>query len=219
MSGEPRPPEGAECAPAARRNQGPILALLRQVLPASGAVLEIASGTGQHVVAFARAFPGLDWQPSDPDPRARTSIAAWAAQAGLGNLRPPLSLDVTRPGWERVPRRPVQAIVCINLLQVAPWAACEGLMRGAGRLFEDSGVLYLYGPFARGGRHTAPSNEAFDRALRLRDPAWGVRDVDDVVACARRRGLDLERTLEMPANNLSVVLRRIPQAPGARPGP
>ncbi|MFQ5773606.1 MAG: DUF938 domain-containing protein [Kiloniellaceae bacterium] len=196
------------CAPAAARNLEPILAVLRDTLPDAGAALEIASGTGQHVAAFAAAFPGIEWQPSDPDPAARASNAAWAAEAGLDNIQAPLALDVTAPDWEGFRTPPVDAILCINLLHIAPWAACEGLMRGAGRLLAPSGVLYLYGPYKRDGGHTAPSNAEFDRSLRHRDPAWGVRDLDDVAACAQGHGLALARVVEMPANNLSLIFRR-----------
>jgi cyclopropane fatty-acyl-phospholipid synthase-like methyltransferase len=194
-------------APAAARNQEPILAVLHLILPETGHVLEIASGTGQHAVAFAAAFPGLSWQPSDPDPTARASIADRVAQAGLANLRPPLDLDVSEPDWDRAIAEPVDAIVCINLLHIAPWRACEGLMGGARRILRPSGLLYLYGAYIRDGHHTAPSNAAFDRALRRQNPEWGVRDLAQVVACAKQHELRLERVVEMPANNLSVVFR------------
>lgn len=195
-------------APSAARNAGPIVEVLRTVLPEAGRALEIASGTGQHVVAFARAFPGIDWQPSDPEPQARASIAAWVAEAGVANVRPALDLDMTRPDWDAGAEGPLEAIVCINMVHISPWAACQGLIQGAGRLLGAGGLLYLYGPYKRGGRHTAPSNEEFDRSLRQRNPTWGVRDVDDVAACARARGLVLAGTVDMPANNLSVIFRR-----------
>ena len=195
-------------APAAQRNTEPILGVLREVLPASGIALEIGSGPGQHAVAFAAAFPGLDWQPSDPQAQARASIAARIADAGLDNLADPLDLDVTRPDWEVALDEPCDAMVSINVLHIAPWAVCEGLMRGAGRLLAPRGVLYLYGPYMRDGRHTAPSNAAFDTSLRRRDPAWGVRDIADVAACAEPHGLALERTVDMPRDNFSLVFRR-----------
>jgi len=201
-------------APSAARNQAPILAVLRRVLPAPveprRTVLEIASGTGQHAAAFAAALPDFDWQPSDPDPQARASIAAWRAKLGpdVANLRPPLDLDVLRPAWEDAMGEAPVAILCINMIHIAPWAACEGLMRGAGALLNPGGLLMLYGPYRRGGHHTAPSNEAFDRSLRAQDPAWGVRDLEAVAACAASRGIVLEDTVAMPANNLSLVLRR-----------
>ncbi len=202
-------------APAAARNRDPILAVLRRVLPTRGNVLEIASGTGQHAAAFAAALPDLVWQPSDPDPEARASIAAWRtrmdseeAPPGPANLRRPLDLNVLRPDWEAAISEAPAAILCINMIHIAPWAACEGLIRGAGALLGPGGLLCLYGPYRREGRHTAPSNDAFDRSLRARDPDWGVRDLEAVAACAAERGLVLEETVAMPANNLSLILRR-----------
>jgi len=189
---------------AAARNRDPILAVLRRVLPAAGVVLEIASGSGEHAAYFAGAFPRLAWQPSDPDPRAHASIAAWCA--GVPTVRPPLALDATDERWPVAPA----AIVCVNMIHIAPWAACEGLLRNAGRSLPAGGVLYLYGPYRVGGRHTAPSNAAFDAGLRARDRAWGVRDLEIVVTLAASHGLDLRETVSMPANNLSVVLERRP---------
>jgi hypothetical protein len=200
--------DAREYAPAAARNVGPILDVLGRHLPTTGTILEIGSGTGQHVVALAVAHPGLNWQPSDPDPELRASIAAWTAPAGLANVRPPLDLDVTTPNWTRGFDGPLAGIVCINLLHIAPWAACEGLMAGAGALLEPGALCYLYGPFKRGGIHTAPSNAAFDRMLCSHDTAWGVRDLEAVVEAAAARGLDLADVLAMPSNNLSVILRR-----------
>ncbi len=195
-------------APAAARNAGAILEALRDVLPVAGTVLEIGSGSGQHIVALADAFPSIHWIPSDPAPRAPASIAARAEASGAGNIATPLDLDVTAPDWAAALDGPLDAMVCINVLHITPWAVCEGLMAGAGRLLATGAPLYLYGAYKRGGAHTAPSNEAFDRSLRQRDPAWGVRDLDDVVACAEAAGLGLDRVVEMPANNLSVILRR-----------
>lgn len=195
---------------AAARNTSPILDVLSRYLPASGTIVEIGSGTGQHVVAFAAAHPDLSWQPSDPDPELRASIAARTAAAGLANVRPPLDLDVMAEGWERAGDRPVAGIACINLLHIAPWAACAGLMRGAGKLFDPGAPLYLYGAFKQGGVHTAPSNAAFDRALRAHNPDWGVRDLEAVVDCASAHGLDLADTIAMPSNNLAVILCRLP---------
>ena len=192
-------------APAAARNRDPILAVLRDVLPESGLVLEIASGTGEHVVHFAAALPGLDWQPSDPDAASRASIAAWAAASGLANVRAPLMLDAASGEW---PVSHADAIICINMIHISPWAATEGLMAGAGRLLPEGGVLYLYGPYRRTGHPTAPSNEAFDADLKSRNPLWGLRNLDDVVALAAQHGLELVQVREMPANNLSVVFRR-----------
>jgi SAM-dependent methyltransferase len=196
-------PDERRNAPAALRNRVPILDVLRGVLPAAGTVLEIASGTGQHAAFFAGALPDLTFQPSDPDPEARASIAAWCAC--LPNVRPPLALDVTAPRWG-IAR--ADAVLCINMIHIAPWAACEGLMRGAAHVLPPGGVLVLYGPYRLEGRHTAPSNAAFDQSLRMQNPAWGVRDVEAVLAEAERHGLALDRRVAMPANNQSVVLRR-----------
>ncbi len=195
-------------APAAQRNTEPILGVLRDVLPAAGRALEVGSGSGQHAVAFAEAFPGLDWQPSDPEAQARASIAARVADAGLDNLADPLDLDVTAPDWPATLDGPLDAMVCINVLHITPWAVAEGLMRGAGRLLDPGGIVYLYGPYKRDGHHTAPSNAAFDASLRRRDPAWGVRDIADVTRCADDCGLALERVVDMPRDNFSLVFRR-----------
>jgi Protein of unknown function (DUF938) len=199
--------DARQYAPAAERNSGPILDVLGRYLPATGTILEIGSGTGQHVVAFAAAHPQLTWQPSDPDPAACASIAAWTAAAGLANVRPPLDLDVMAAGWERAIAQPIAGLVCINLLHIAPWAACAGLMAGAAALLQPAAPLYLYGPFKQGGRHTAPSNAEFDRYLRACDPAWGVRDLDAVVESAGRNRHELVDVVRMPTNNFSVVLR------------
>jgi Protein of unknown function (DUF938) len=195
-------------APAALRNAGPILDVLGRHLPSAGTILEIGSGSGQHVIAFAAAHPELIWLPSDRDPAARASIAAWTTLRNLANVRAPLDLDVVTERWTRAFSRPLQGLVCINLLHVAPWAACTGLMTGAAALLEPEAPLYLYGPFQQGGRHTAPSNAQFDRYLRAYDPTWGVRDLDAVAECAAHHGLDVVDVVPMPANNLSVVLRR-----------
>lgn len=192
-------------APATDRNREPILAVLRGVLPSSGLVLEIASGSGQHAAFFAPHFPGLLWQPTDPDPDALASIEAFRAEVGAPNLLSPRMLDVTRDDWGI---DAAAAIVCINMIHIAPWAACEGLFRGAERLLSAGAPLYLYGPFQFDGRFTAPSNEAFDASLRERDPAWGVRDLADVTAFAKERGFSREAVVPMPANNHSIVFRR-----------
>ena len=195
-------------APAAARNADAIIAALRDVLPVAGTALEIGSGPGQHIVALADAFPSIHWIPSDPEPRARASIAERAEASGNRNIAAPLDLDVTARDWNTALDGPLDAMVCINVLHITPWAVCEGLMTGAGRLLVPGAPLYLYGPYKRGGAHTAPSNEAFDRSLRQRDPAWGVRDLDDVVDRAEAAGLGLDRIIAMPVNNLSVILRR-----------
>ncbi|MBM3572292.1 MAG: DUF938 domain-containing protein [Alphaproteobacteria bacterium] len=192
-------------APATSRNRDPILAVLRRVLPPAGLVLEIASGSGEHAAYFAPALAPLCWQPSDGDQDALASIAAHAATAQCPSLQAPIKLDATAWPW---PITATDAIVCINMIHISPWRAAEGLAAGAGRLLPPAGVLFLYGPFMRAGRHTAPSNEAFDRSLRQRDPAWGVRDVDVVTALAQTSGFDLDEIVEMPANNLSVVFRK-----------
>ena len=192
-------------APAAVRNAEPILEVLRDALPQRGTVLEIASGTGQHAVHFAAALPGIVWQPSDADARARASIDAWRTHSGLANLREPLDLDVCREPW---PIEAVDAIVCINMIHIAPWEAAQALMKGAGARIASGGSLVLYGPYRRGGAHTAPSNEAFDADLRSRDPAWGVRDMEEVEALAQAQGFACEARVAMPANNFSLVFRK-----------
>jgi SAM-dependent methyltransferase len=192
-------------SPSAERNREPILAVLRAALPVTGRVLEIASGTGQHAIWFARAMPGLDWQPSDADASARDSIAAWTAHEGLANVRAPLALDVHQPDW-RVDT--LDAVVCINMIHISPWSAAQALFAGASRRLVDGGVLYLYGPYKRGGAHTSPSNDAFDQQLRGRDPEWGVRDMEAVVALGASAGLVCDEPIAMPANNFSLVFRK-----------
>ncbi|WP_420995755.1 DUF938 domain-containing protein [Cupriavidus sp. 30B13] len=192
-------------APATDRNRDAILAVLRRVLPPSGLVLEIASGTGQHAVHFAAALPGLTWQPSDPEPAARDSIAGWAAHAGLANVLPPLALDVRQQPWGI---EAAQALVCINMVHIAPWSAAEALFAGAGRLLPAGGVLYLYGPYRRNGEHTAPSNAAFDAQLRNADPQWGVRNMEDIAALGETEGFRMDEPIPMPANNFSLVFRK-----------
>jgi hypothetical protein len=189
---------------AAERNKEPILQILKRVLPPSGLVLEVASGGGQHVVHFAKALPALTWQPNDPDPEARASIAEWIAVEKVGNVRPPLGLDARDEAW---PLAACDAILCINMIHIAPWAAAEGLFRGAQRLAPD--VVFLYGPFRVRDRPTAPSNEAFDADLRARNPAWGLRDLEDVETLAARHGFSLADAVVMPANNLSVIFRAV----------
>jgi SAM-dependent methyltransferase len=192
-------------APAVARNRAPILAVLRERLPASGLVLEVASGSGEHAAFFAGELPHLTWQPSDTDPRALDSIAAFRAAAGALNLLPPVRLDAEAETW---PVRAADAILSINMIHIAPWSAATGLLAGAARLLPPGGLLYFYGPFMEQGRHTAPSNAAFDVDLRARDPRWGVRDLDAVAELAQRHGLALAETVAMPANNRSVIFRR-----------
>jgi SAM-dependent methyltransferase len=192
-------------APATTRNRQPILDVLKLHLPARGLVLEVASGSGEHVVHFAQACPGLTFQPSDPDFRHRASTDAWAAALGLSNVRPAIDLDASAEVW---PVGAADAVLCSNMIHIAPWAAAVGLIRGAARVLPPGGVLYLYGPYKRGGRHTAPSNEAFDQRLRAQNPAWGVRDIEAVVDLAVAHGLTAPIVEQMPANNLSLVLKR-----------
>ena len=192
-------------SPSAERNREPILAVLRGALPATGRVLEIASGTGQHAMYFAGALTGLDWQPSDADADARASIAAWIAHDGLPNVRAPLALDVHQPDWGV---DSLDAVVCINMIHISPWSATQALFAGASARLVDGGVLYLYGPYKRGGAHTAPSNEAFDQQLRSRDPRWGVRDMEAVVTLGESVGLVCDEAVAMPANNFSLVFRK-----------
>jgi SAM-dependent methyltransferase len=175
------------------------------VLPDSGTVLEIASGTGEHAAFFARLFPYLQWQPSDPDPDALTSIEAWQADAEAANLLPPVFLDAASETW---PLDRGEAILCINMVHISSWAATVGLMRGAARLLPIGGPLILYGPYRRAEVETAPSNEAFDASLKARNPEWGLRDLEEVRAEAEAHGLAFERLWEMPANNLAVVFRK-----------
>lgn len=182
--------------------------MLRRFLPAHGRVLEIASGTGQHVAAFAKTFPYIEFQPSDLNPAARDSIAAWTAEAGVENVSPPREIDVTVAEWGQDLPAPFAAILAINLIHISPWAASLGLIDGAARLLTDDGLLYLYGPYSRGGRHTSQSNAAFDLSLKQQDPNWGVRDIDDLANELARVGLAIRETIEMPANNHSLIIRR-----------
>lgn len=196
-------------APATERNREPLAAVLRQVLPAEGTVLEIASGTGEHAVHFAASFPNLLWRPSDRDPEALASIEAWRREAGLPNLLEAVPLDVLEPTWPAAAAAAaVDAILCVNLVHISPWPATAGLMRGAGRLLPAGAPLILYGPYRRAGLATAPSNEAFDASLKARNPEWGLRDLRAVEEEAERRGFRLERVVDMPANNLTILFRR-----------
>ncbi|MDX2211495.1 MAG: DUF938 domain-containing protein [Sphingopyxis sp.] len=191
-------------APATLRNREAIAAVLAAELPSSGLVLEVASGSGEHAVYFADQFPALDWQPSDPDPAALASIAAWAGDAGAQNVRAPLMLDAAADDW---PVASSDAILCINMVHISPWAATLGLMAGARRLLGTGQPLMLYGPFIEDGVATAPSNMEFNANLRARDPTWGLRNVREVSAAAAKQGLKLYRRVAMPANNLMLVYR------------
>lgn len=200
-------PEGAVSSPAARRNTQAILAVLKTHLPPRGRLLEVASGSGQHAVAFADAFPDMVWTPSDPSADARASIAAWREQAALANLEPPLALDVRdETTW---PAGLFDAVFCANMIHISPWNATEGMMRLAGERLGQAGLLLLYGPFLEVETPLAPSNAAFDASLRGRDAAWGLRDRDAVTAAAKANGLALTRRVAMPANNLMLLFRRL----------
>ena len=195
-------------APATARNRGPILDVLRPRLPADGLVLEVASGSGEHAVHFAANLPQLVFQPSDPDEDALASIDAWAESSGLLNIRPAMALDAETPAW---PVAEADAVLCCNMIHIAPWSAAVGLVAGAARVLPDHGLLYLYGPYRRDGGHTAPSNEAFDADLRRRNPRWGLRDLEAVADCATSARFALDGTVDMPANNLSILFRRTGQ--------
>jgi hypothetical protein len=192
-------------APAAARNRDPIAAVLAEELPPAGVVLEVASGTGEHAVHFARLFPTLEWRPSDPDPAARASIDAWRAEAGLPNLHPPLALDAAAADWSL---SAADAVLCINMVHISPSESAEGLLAGAARLLPEGSPLVLYGPWLEAGVQPAPSNLAFDADLRARNPHWGLRRREWFDDLARRAGFEPGRRVEMPANNLMLVYRR-----------
>lgn len=205
--GRPPEPDGRLDAPAFHRNHEAIWSVLGGFLGGkTGDVLEAGSGTGQHVVAFARRSPEITWWPSDHSERHVESIEAWRAHAGLANVRPPLRIDLAERAWglreaDAVLPAAFLAIFCANVIHIAPWSVAEGLFAGAAPRLRADGRLFLYGPFMRGGMHTAPSNDAFDRSLRSSNPEWGVRDMDDVRALAERVGLRLAEVADMPANN------------------
>jgi len=203
-------PDDRQFAPATERNREPILEVLLQVLPPTGTVLEVSSGTGEHAVFFAPRLAPRRWLPSDPNPVARASIAAWREHQPAENLEAAIALDARDSVWTISPdqQNSITAIVNINMIHIAPWSACLGLMSGARRLLPAGEVLYLYGPFKQGGRPMAPSNVAFDESLRAQNSEWGIRDLDKVIAIAQTHDLSLVKTYAMPANNLSVVLRR-----------
>jgi hypothetical protein len=192
--------------PATLRNRDAILDVLRGLLPPSGLVLEIASGSGEHIVHFARAFPGLTFQPSDPEDAALQSVKAWTQDSDLSNVRSPVMLDASSDHW---PLSAADAVLCINMIHIAPWRATEGLFHGAAKLLPRDAPLYLYGPYRRADIVTAPSNEAFDASLKSRNPEWGLRDLEVVAEWARAEGFSPPEVTEMPANNLSVVFRRV----------
>jgi hypothetical protein len=192
-------------APATERNRDFILDVLRDVLPTTGVILEIASGSGEHVVHFAGNLPSLVFQPSDPEPDALLSVAAWMKAAEVTNVRAPILLDASRSPW---PIASADGIICINMVHISPWDASVGLIRGAAAILPPGSPLYLYGPYKRKGFATAPSNEAFDRNLRDRNPIWGLRDLEAIAAIAQSAGFSIPDITEMPANNLSIVFRR-----------
>jgi hypothetical protein len=200
-------------APAYHRNFAPMLAVLQRVLrDRSGHVLEIGSGTGQHVVGFAKGLPTLTWWPTDPNPNHLKSIGGWRRHSGMANVAPPFALDVVDPearlDGEGRPPEALAAIISMNVIHIAPWLVCEGIMRIARLHLANGGLLGLYGPFKRGGEHTAPTNAAFDESLRRENPQWGVRDLEAVEELAIACGLHLSEVVEMPANNLTLVFRR-----------
>jgi Protein of unknown function (DUF938) len=209
--------EKKQFAPATQRNREAILQVLLQVLPATGTVLELASGTGEHAVFFAPHLLPRKWLPSDPNPISRDSIAAWKEDFPSENLFSPIEIDVRANVWPvekgaldtSSQWSPITAIVNINMIHISPWSACLGLMAGANRILPPGGILYLYGPYKQSGKHTAPSNAAFDESLQAQNPEWGVRDIDDVITAANTQGFNFLKTFPMPANNLSVVFQRI----------
>jgi SAM-dependent methyltransferase len=195
--------EAKRTAPATERNRDAITGVLKGHLPSQGTVLEIASGTGEHIIHFAQQFPHLTWQPSDSDPLAIASIAAWRAESSADNLLAPVQLDAATD-W---PVQNLSAILCINMVHISPWEATRGLLRNAGRRLPKGGLLYLYGPFRRQDRETSASNEEFDRNLKSRNSQWGLRFVEDVAQEASLYDLHLSEIIEMPANNLSLLFR------------
>ena len=212
--GRPVEADGRLDAAAFHRNHRPIRAVLQQFLAGkSGDVVEAGSGTGQHVVDFAGHIPEVTWWPSDLNEQHLKSIAAWRAHAGLANIRPPLRIDLSDPLWcsemhDGSGPGELLAVFCANVIHIAPWRVAEGLFAGAGRYLQTGGRLFLYGPFKRGGKHTAPSNAAFDQSLRDQNAEWGVRDIDDLQKLAASAGLKLVESVEMPANNLTLVFER-----------
>ena len=198
--------DGRLTSPSAARNKEPIATVLSQVLPRSGLVLEVGSGTGEHVVHFARVMPHLGWQPTEQDEECLRSIRAWAAVETTANVLQPLYLDVIDAQW---PIEAADAIICINMIHIAPWAVTQGLLRGSSRILPPAGLLCLYGPYRVGGKHSSASNRAFDAQLRAINAKWGVRDLDAVSNEARAFNIELERTFEMPANNLIAVFRKL----------
>ncbi|MEL6495877.1 MAG: DUF938 domain-containing protein [Cyanobacteria bacterium J06623_7] len=196
-------------APATQRNREPILKILSEVIPPQSNILEIASGTGEHAVFLSSRLQSSRWIPSDASSQALESIAAWRNTSSSDNLDLPLSIDVARVGWQQqLVEQEIDVVVNINMIHISPWQACLGLLVGVEQILAPGGILYLYGPFKREGKHTAPSNASFDLSLRDRNPLWGVRDLEAVVDAAADQNLKLERIIPMPANNLSVIFSR-----------
>lgn len=193
---------------AADRNKDAILEVLRELLPDTGTVLEVASGGGQHVLHFSAALPGLNWQPSDRDPGLVAALDTDVAAAARDNLLPPLQIDVSAADWVSRVASPVDAIISANMIHIAPWQACVGLFRGAAELLGPDGLLFFYGPFIVDGAYTSSGNEAFDRSLRGQNPDWGLRSLDAMRELARTYEFDLARTIDMPVHNLAVVFQR-----------
>lgn len=218
-------PDRRQFAPATERNRLPILDVLRDILPSESTILEISSGTGEHAVFFAAHLESCQWIPSDPNPIARASIAAWRSHVSSDNVYLPLALDTRDEVWPieaaamqhnglpaeleglDLNRYPIRAMININMIHIAPWDACLALFTGAERVLPPGGILYLYGPYKQHGTHTAPSNAAFDQSLRSQNPDWGIRALEDVVAVAHEHQFDLVNVVAMPANNLSVVFK------------
>jgi len=209
--GTPAAEEGRLDAPAFHRNHEAIWQAIAPFLTAkTGAVLELGSGTGQHVVTYAARTPGLKWYPSDFQDSHLASIAAWRTHSGLANIAPPQRIDLTDPAWAWRPGGALEAMLCINVLHISPWAVSQNLIAGAGRQLAPGGCLFIYGPFMRDGAHTAPSNADFDASLRARDPSWGVRDIADLDRLARDAGLSSAAMTAMPANNYVLAFTRLP---------
>lgn len=198
-------PDAKLSSPAALRNRDPIANLLRDVLPQNGTVLELASGSGEHVIHFATLFPDLVWQPSDPSPQARASIVEWVNTEAMTNVLPPLDIDASSQTW---PVERADAMIAINMVHISPWPATEGLLKGAARLLPSGAPLILYGPYRRQDQQMVPSNIEFDASLRARNPEWGIRLLEDVQTLAEQSGLLLTSVTDLPANNLGVVFSR-----------
>lgn len=197
-------------APATQRNREPILAVLKEILPSHGTILEIASGTGEHALFFATNFPQLQWIPSDINPESLLSISAWRQDCKTHNLQPPLRLDMMQTNWQRqLIQSDIQGVICINMIHISPWQSFLGLMAGATQILPKDGILYFYGPYKIDDKHTAPSNEEFDESLKAQNPDWGVRNLNKVIKIGDKYNFQLEKTVEMPTNNLSLVFRHL----------